>query len=177
MAAGQEYHPGDAYFAGTLTAKNNVPSAGSVGDTQVKSGDYVQAVKLIHQFCRSLDQAPGASVVAQTKIVHAVAGANTNQSICGVASLTAAVDAAATGDHTVTIDVQKRNGGGAWASILAAPYVINSATPAGTAEAISVAQPTLVTGDLVKIVVTVAGSTGVQAQGLIVELQIREYPQ
>jgi len=167
----------DLYCSGTITGKNNVPSAGAVGDAQIAAAAAVQATKLIHQWTRTLDQAPGASIVAQSKIVHAVVGANLVAANCGIASIAAVVDAAATGDHTATIDVLKRNGAGAWASILSAPLVISVSTAAGVVQTLAVAQAGLVTGDLLKITVAVAGSTGVQAQGLLVEIAIREYPQ
>lgn len=174
---GQFFCPGDFYASGTITGKNNIPSADAVGDAQVQASAAIQATKLVHQWTRTLDQAPGVAVAAQTKILHGVVGSNLVAASVGIASIVAMVDTAATGNATVTIDVQKRNGAGAWASILSAAYTINSSTSAGVLNSISPAQAGLVTGDVLKVIVTVNAGTGTLPQGLLVEIAIREYPQ
>jgi hypothetical protein len=88
----------------------------------------------------------------------------------------ALVDVAASGDHTVVIDLQ-RLVTGTWTTILSGTLTINSSTAARTWVSLSLnGALTFVDGDVFKAVVTVTGSTGSQAQGLIVELLTRQDP-
>lgn len=94
-----------------------------------------------------------------------------------VISLEAAVtETIATGaDRTVTIDLQKSTAGGAFASILTSTLVLNNASVLRIAQAaVLAAGAALVTGDLLRLSVAVAGAAGNQALGLVIRVILRE---
>jgi len=120
-------------------------------------------------------QAPGSDVVAQTEIIHIAKYAGIVASVEAVADT---VPDGASVDKKVTIDVQKSTGGAAWASILTATFDIDDGETdkvavAGTLDA---AKDDYSAGDIFKVVVTVSGSTGNQAQGLCVTVFFEEQP-
>jgi hypothetical protein len=114
---------------------------------------------------------PSTSVVALTKDIHIVAGqSGTLKSfeavICG---------AIATGaDRTISVDLQKSTGAGAFATVLTAPIGFTNVSVLRTAVAAALASASLVDGDVLRVVVTVAGAAGAQATGLLVTLTYSE---
>ena len=77
----------------------------------------------------------------------------------------------------MTVDLKKSSGGGAFASVLTAALVINSATAVRTAVAavLDAAKDDYAAGDVFEVVVSVSG-TGTQAQGLVVTVFFEERP-
>jgi len=168
----QSYVSSDLFVQGSLSAKQTVLSAGCVNDAAVVAGAGIEATKVVHQFAKSVDQKPGTAVVAATDLVHQVFPAGTTVSV--IAGLLVSVVTPPTGTDTVTIDLKRSTGGGAFASVLSAALVLSSSTPALTPQSASVASPDLNGSDLLEIVVTVSGAS---AEGLIVEVFLRENPQ
>src|SRR5690349_13968576 len=104
---------GNLHVAGQLTADNFTPPTASIGDDAIKAGAKIQASKLQGEFNLTVDQT--GAVVAATRYLRAIRG------VSGIVlDLQAMVtEAVATGaDRTVTIDLKKSTGGGAFASIL-----------------------------------------------------------
>jgi hypothetical protein len=132
----------------------------SLGDSEHKSTDPLGVTKTRHQHQQMFGQDPGTAVVAKTHIVHAARGAGTVKDFS--AFMTVANGAAS----TVTVDIQKSTGGGAFATILTGSEVFLAS---GTPRVIQVfdLDPTkvdYVAGDIFIAVVTVAG--GAVGQGL-----------
>lgn len=129
----------------------------------------IDAVKLEGEHNFTLSQT--GDVVAATEYLRVVFGA-TGVVIAMEAAITEAI---ATGpDRTVTVDLLKSSGAGAFASILAAPLVFNNTTTLRALASAAFANPALVDGDILKLTVSVAGVAGAQAQGLICSVTIRE---
>ena len=115
--------------------------------------------------------ASGSAVTAITRLLHisAVTGA--------VIGLKAAVMTAATGaDRTVTVDLHKSTGGGAFATVLTTTILLNNASVARVAQnaVVNATLISLVAGDILEVVVTVAGSANDQAKGLVISAVIDE---
>lgn len=160
-----------------LTVRNLVVLGGlvlpkkSLLDDHVADGAAIDAAKLVHR--RSLDyrQADGAAVASQTLPLVIVRGTTGT-----LIALEAAVLTAATGDATVSIDLQQSTGGGAFASVLNAPVVIDASTAVRTAVAGVLSTTALADGDLLQLVVTANAGTGTLPQGLIVTVTLDESP-
>lgn len=136
------------------------------------AADRLAATKLVSQRAHDYElAAPATAIAAATRLAHIVRG------LTGyVAGIEAMISVASAGDKTASIDVQKSTAGGAFATILGTPIAITTATAVRTALAASIASTALVDGDILQIVVTVAGSTGTLT-GLLVTMNLREDPE
>lgn len=146
---------------------------GGLRDEDISASAAISATKLKPR--RSADISivdSGTAVAAASKMLHVVRGATGT-----LVGIEAAVATAATGaDRTVTVDLHKATGGGAFATVLSSTIgFTNSSTPrvpyAGVINSTSI-----VDGDVLLVVVTVAGSAGAQALGLVVSLHYDEDP-
>jgi len=160
--------PGTVTFTGTMT-----PPDGTVTDAKVATTAAIAHTKHEHRYqVRSVQGSTGA-VVAKTEMLYYAYRPQT------VIYATATVDTIAdsTG-RTVTIDIQKSVAGSTYSTILSASLVFNSTnSTARTPRAFSLSgTPTMLQGDVLRTVVSVAGSTGVQAKGLLVALNAVEDP-
>lgn len=162
---GETHFASDVVFLGGVTMP-----AGAIENADVAAGAAIAATKLQHQFPLHLSVA--GTVAAVTNIVHVARGAGT------LVSVEAAVNAVPTGtgvDKKTTIDFQKSTGGAAFASMLSAAFDIESTDTDRVAVAGTVAAGnTYADGDLLRIVVTVSGSTGTQAADLVVTAFVYE---
>lgn len=145
--------------------------ASTIDEAALKPGALIPAAKVVARFAKDHRQAAGADVAAKTELIHIAGYAGI------VKSVEAAIDSAITGDNTVTVDLKKSSGGGAFASVLTAALVINSATAVRTAVAavLDAAKDDYAAGDVFEVVVSVTG-TGTQAQGLVVTVFFEERP-
>jgi hypothetical protein len=160
--------PSSLHVDGQLSCKTFRPPAGSINNDAVTGP--IGATKLEHQLYLHLDQVPGTAVVAQTKLLHTVYGATAE-----VVAIKAMTPTPATGaDRQVSIDLQKGNAGSGFATILTGNIVLDNTNAPRTPESGTVANPDLVAGDSLQAVITVAGSAGAQAQGLLVTITLRQ---
>lgn len=116
---------------------------------------------------------PAVTVAALTTDVHIVKG--TTATVVGLEA--AICGTIATGaDRTVTIDLHKSTGAGAFATVLSSTIGFTDASVLRTAVAavINATTGALVDGDILRIIVTVAGSAGNQALGLVVTMTMEE---
>ncbi len=144
-----------------------------VKDSLVADDAAIQAHKLIHK--QSIDKElfiPATTIAAYTSILHIVRGGEGTllgfeAAICGTVP---------TGDHTVTVDLKKSTGAGAFATVLSSTIGFDSSSVLRTAVAavINPVSLSLVDGDILEVVVTVAGSTSSQGAGLSVTLTYEE---
>ncbi len=138
------------------------------------SGDPLEATNVVHQSPLKHVQKGGTDVVAATEYLFEA------RKSTEVLDVVAAVATPPTGDYTVTIDVQKYSGS-SWTSILngGAQSIDNTAT-ADTAISLTLSGTdgvtTIAATELTRLVVTVAGTSGTQAQGLLVQARVHEQP-
>lgn len=161
---------GDLTVTGQISCGAFFAPASSVNNAAVVSNAAIDYTKTQTQFGIRYDQAAGGAVVSETRglyIAH-----NTG----GIVDFQAAIiGAVATGaDRTVTIDVKKSTGLAAPATVLSAPVVFNNASTLYAVTTASIAGGTFIAGDLIEVVVTVAGAAGAQAQGLLCTLTLWE---
>jgi hypothetical protein len=163
----------DLHVFGNLSAKTMTLPPNSVVDASISSGTIIDPGKVGHQFGESVAQEPGTAIVAQTKDLGIVNG-QTGGVVSFKASITGAIATGA--DRTVTVDLQKSTAEGAFASILAATIQFTNADTLRAKKTTTFSDADLVTGDILRVVITVAGAAGAQAQGLIVTVYVQEDP-
>lgn len=161
----------DLHVNGTLSCKTFNAPAGSIGDAAIKATAGIDATKLEHQFDIGLAQPPGTDVVAETRDLRIIHGSS-GEVVAVKAAITGAVATGA--DRSVTIDLQKGNVATGFASILASTLPFVSTDTLRAVKQAAIANPNLAIGDILRLVVTVAGVAGNQAKGLIVSVTLRE---
>jgi hypothetical protein len=115
---------------------------------------------------------PTTTVAALTKWLYTAYG-----SVGEIVTAQAFIAVVASGaDRTITVDIQKSTAGGAFATVMAATVGFTNASTVRTAVTGTFSDTSLVPGDVLRAVVTVAGAAGAQAQGLFITLTIRERP-
>ncbi len=154
---------GNLYVDGALGAKTFTPPAASVGDAAIAAGAGVQATKLIHANPTAVQAgqlfAPATTVVALT-------------------AFGAWIEVQATGsDRTVSVDLQKSTGGGAYATVLSAPVAIDHTTTIRILVTATISSAAYVAGDIFRLVVAVGGVGSAQATGLAFKLATQEAAQ
>ena len=143
---------------------------GTVDNAAVKDSANLSQTKLQHRAHRTYHQVGGADVVAFDNILYRAYKHAT------VLEITATPDVVpAGGTKTLTIDVKKSTAGGAWGTILSGTTEINSSSVARTPLELSLSgSPSLLAGDILKVVGTLAGSGGTNVQGVLVEAVLAE---
>lgn len=171
MAASR--HEGGLHVAGAFTCTSLGVPAGSVRNAGVAADAAIDASKLLHQYTVDRELFESATtVVAKTELLKIVRGATGT-----VVAFEAAVVTIATGaDRTVNVDLQKSTGGGAFATILTGTILLDDGSTNLVPVAGVINTPGLVDGDLLRVVVTVAGAAGNQAIGLVATLTMIETP-
>jgi hypothetical protein len=140
----------------------SAPSA-SIGNSQIKSDDQVDAEKLEHQHRIVLAQVHGSAASAERRPVHVAIGAGQIQAV------KAGCVVACTGNAAITVDV-KKNG----TTVLTGTITVDSGDAAYALVAGTVASAAYVAGDVLEVVVTVAAGSGVLGQGLFVVIDVFE---
>lgn len=159
----------DVVYTGSVTFRDvNLP-AGVVGNTEVESSADIAASKLEHQHALNYAQATGSNIASATVDLHILGDTGTVEAFEAVLT-----GVAAGGDRTVTVDLHKSTGGAAFATILSGTISFSSSDSLRVIKAGTLSSSTLVDGDILRLVVTVAGSSGTQPQGLLVTTTIRE---
>lgn len=146
---------------------------GGISDSDVAPSANIDSAKLISRKALSVELfAEGATITAlASKLLHIFQQAGT------LLSVEAIITTQATGaDRTVDVAIQKSTGAGAFATIMSANVAITNSTPVRTPVAGSFSNSLVVDGDILRAVVTVAGSAGAQAQGLLLTLYFDENP-
>jgi hypothetical protein len=171
MPVGQNVVGGDLVVQGTLSAQAMNLPANAVADAAVKAAAGIAATKLEHQHALRYSQPAGTAVVSETAGLFICRGATGT-----IVQLDAAILGAIATDasRTVTVDLQKGNAGTAFATVLSAPLSFGSTDVLRTVKTAAPIVTTLAAGDQLRVVVTVAGGVGAQAQGLVVTATVRE---
>jgi hypothetical protein len=162
----------DIHVDGRLSALYFTPPAQSIGSASINTSDPLPTAGLKHRHEYVVELAEEATaIVAINTWLAALKYAHT------IISFEAFIAVQATdASRTVTVDLHKSTGGGAFATALSATAGITNATAVRTAVAGTVSSASGVAGDIYKAVVTVAGGVGTQAKGLTVRLIIDENP-
>lgn len=122
-------------------------------------------------------QPHGSTIASETRCIYAVKSVQSPGAV--VDDFRAAITGQImTGDRTVSVDLQKSTGGGAFASILSGGGISFTASDSvRTPKLATITSPNLVAGDLLAIVVVyTAGTTGTVPQGLLAQTNVRELP-
>lgn len=158
--------------AGTCNGDQIVNGTVIAQGLQLSTGTITPEMMSKSRLSFDYSQGNGAAVAAETgKTLHIVRGA-TGTIKAFQAAITGTI--ATGGDRTVTIDLKKSTGGGAFASVLSATIVFNSSSTLLTVTAATISSAGLVAGDILEVTVAVAGVAGNQALGLAVTLTIDE---
>ena len=147
---------------------------GGVSNNDIAADAQIAATKTIHQQVVPVELYPEGTVIAAvaSRLVHSCYG-----STGSLVALEGSIFTQATGaDRTVTIDLEKSTGAGAFASVLGTTINITDSTPIRTPQPAVINDTTISDGDIFRLVVTVAGAAGNQAEGLLVNFIFRENP-
>ena len=147
-------------------------SGGGIKNSDIATGAGLAANKLVHQKTLSVELAEGSTACAAIeKILFIASAAGTLQ------SFEAAVVTGPTGaDRTVTVDLERGQAGGSFSTVLSTTVNIVDATADLTPVVAVISNTTVADGDIYNLKVSVAGSAGNQAKGLIATLIMDETP-
>lgn len=171
MSVSVQYPAGiDFQYVGTVTFSGPTNyKAGSILDAAINAAAAIQATKLQGEYNHNYSQT--GTVAAATLYFGAIRGLTaTLVSLQGCITETIATGA----DRTVTVDLLKSTGAGAFASVLTTPLVFNNASVLRTITAALITTAGAVVGDHYKLTVAVAGAAGNQALGLSLRAIWRE---
>lgn len=146
------------------------PQMGGWSDADMADEANVEATKLQHREVIAREVfGPLVSVAAKTEYWFALTGCEGVQLV----AIEAAIGVQATGaDRTVTVDLQKSTGGGAFATVLSSTVDITDGTTVRSMIAGAINNTAIIEGDILQVVITVAGSADAQATGLIVAVTL-----
>jgi hypothetical protein len=155
-------------FTDQLILPDNVVSRSAIVSAGVLTADRMRDVR--GRISQELF-GPAVAVAALTQWLHIVSG-----STGALVRFEAAIALGPTGaDRTITVDLQKSTGGAAFASVLSATIGFVDASVERVPVAATFSSTALTDGDILQVVVTVAGSAGNPATGLTVTLTYDEY--
>lgn len=146
--------------------------AAGIVDAEISASAAIKSGKVQHVVHIPYGQT--GTVVANTVYLGIINKANARV-LDFEASITEAIATGA--DRTVTLDLQKSTGAGAFATILSSALAFNNGDTLRAVKTAAISSADLVDGDQLRFTVTVAGAAGAQAQGLNVALHLREDPQ
>ena len=164
---------GDFRFLGAVNVAGQFTFPdGSVDNNSISLANPIATQKLIHRMYARHSQNTGADVVAETVPLHAAAFAGTSIEVrCRVET------APAGGDKTFSVEVQKAADlSTTYATIQSAPIQFAAGDPNGSTKTAVLTVTPISPGDQFRLVVTIAGTTGAQAQGFTVTLIADENP-
>lgn len=162
----------DMLFRGNVQFTKAIAlKAGSVTAASIAAAAGIEASKVQQQHSFSVELfGPAVTITALTKLLATIRGATGT-----IVAVQAAIVTKATGnDRTVNVDLQKSTGGGAFATVLTSTLEFDDGSDNLTVEDATINTAGLVAGDILRLVITVAGAAGNQALGLIVTVTVRE---
>lgn len=143
-------------------------------DSSIAGGANINGAKVQSTLHFGAPASQHGTIVAATTYVLGGAGVRTANST--ILYFSACIEEAiATGnDRTVSVDLQKSTGGGAYATILSSPIQFTNSSVLYASLSAMLTNNTVTTNDRLRVVVAVAGAAGAQAQGLSVDGGLRE---
>lgn len=159
-----------SYYFDSLTAGALTIPAGAVGDAQVIANAAIAATKLEHRQLNLYIQPHGTDVVSETQAIYITRTAGALVSV-----VVASPVGPAGGDKKYTLDVQRVRAGAAHTMLTGVIDYTNGTANWTVKEGIVDADyDDLQLDDIVQAVVTVSGTTGTQAQGLVCNIIVDE---
>ncbi len=149
----------------------DIPSGGLTSGMWSSSSPLAANKHVRHQSLDSELFGPAVSVAALTKDLHICRGA-TGVLIGLQASINGAIATGA--DRTVTVDLHKSTGAGAFATVLSSTIGFTNASVLRTPASAVFSDTAMVASDLLRVIVTVSGSASAQATGLLLTLTYSE---
>ena len=144
-----------------------------IADANIDQAAAIDDRKMRHRYRKHLAVEAATAITAATYTSHVVVGA-TGTIRTFKASITGTIATGA--DRTVDVDLQKSTGAGAFATVLSATIHFTNASTIRALSSAAFSDSSLVAGDILQIVLTVAGAAGNQAKGLACELEVAEAP-
>ncbi len=160
---------GDVIINGNLSMASVTLPDSNIIDAMVSGSADIGAGKVRHQFPVMFKEDAGSAVTSKTAIIHIAKGVGAIVRV-DVVSETVPV----TGTEQYTVDIQKGNAGGAYATILSSVVTIDKTNVDRTVVAATLSVTTYLAADQFKIIITVSGSGGTHAQDLCVILWLQE---
>jgi hypothetical protein len=158
---------GDLRVNGSITAEYVGLPANTLRNAGVAADAEIETSKMAHRHVEHYSQPTGTAVVAGNAAMALITvGAGTLKQFSAAITGAVATDVS----RTVTVDLKKSTGGGAFASVLSAALVFNSVSALLEFASATLSSVALVEGDVLQVTVAVAGGSGSQAQGLVVKL-------
>lgn len=158
----------DLNVQGAISARSFDLPAGTVENVDISSTANLAGGKM--QMSQSHRHSQNGTVAAATEYLSITRGATGT-----VVSLEAALnEQVPSGDKTVTIDLQVGNQSTAFATILSSTLVLDNTDSLREVNTATITTPALADGDVLKLTVAIAGSTGDDPQGLCVDVRIYE---
>jgi hypothetical protein len=168
---------GDVNIQGVITCTQISPNQACIGDGQINasSAQPINGSKVQHE---NPGITGGVQLFGPTTTVATVTQTLGMAINGGVVQLFKCwIEVAAVGAATVTLDLQKSTGGGAYATILTGLITLNNATVIRIAASGTLTGgATYVAGDILRTVVTATAGGGTLPQGLTLILQTKENP-
>ena len=152
---------GDLQVRGSVACTSLISGSASITDAMIAAaggGNFISPSKLKPRVPLGFWQVDGAVSTGEARVFAAYAGGS-------IVQVAISLDTVPTSTDTVSVDVLRSTGGGAYATILSAPYVLNNTSTARTVYLATISSPAFVAGDLIKVTYTV---TGTSAQDLLV---------
>lgn len=137
-------------------------------DAEIAANANIQSRKLQHRHRANYSQ--DGTIASDIAYIFIARATGSWKSIEAAITETIATGA----DRTVTIDLKKSTGGGAFASVLSATIVLDSSSVLAVLEAGTFSDTTIADGDVFSLNITVAGVLGNQGQGLVVTAEYDE---
>lgn len=160
---------GDVIIQGNLSPGSITLPDSNIIDAMVSGSADIAATKVRHQFPVMYTVDTGTDVTTKTRVIH-IAKADGD-----IAAVEVVCETAPTGgDKAFTVDIQKGNAGGAYATILSSVVTMNNSDADRTLNTATLSTTTYLDGDQFKVIITTSGSTGTQAKDVCVVLWLRE---
>lgn len=154
---------GDIQVRGAVACTSLISSSASITDSMIAAaggGSYISPTKLKPRVPLGFAQQDGTTSTGEARVFSAYAAGSIQQ-------VSISMDTAPTSTDTVTIDVQKSTGGGAYATILSSTFAMNNTRSNRTVYTATISSASFVAGDIFKVTWSVTGTSG---QDLLVVL-------
>lgn len=143
------------------------PFVNGLGNASLASDADVISSKVRHRIRLPLTQTGNAVATTEYKFYALRAGV--------ISSIRAMLnETIPSGDRTAVVDLQLGNASSAFATCLSATITLNSSSALRTAQSGTITTTSYSAGDILKIVVTLGGSTGTNPQGLFVSIELED---
>ena len=148
-------------------------SGGGLRNSDIAAGAALAANKIVHQKTIATELFDPTTTIAALagELLFIAGAAGTLQSFEGIV-----VTNPTGADRTVTVDLHRSTGAGAFATVLSTNIEIVDGTADLTPVVAVFSNSVVADGDIYKVIVTVGGGAGNQALGLLVTLIWDEHP-